>query len=86
MKRFNLILTSKEQQANSSKQRQSKKHTFHESEEEIEPEDALNLMFDYFDKKLKVCLLKSTKHGTSCEEYKKQTDYIKGKAIKNSLI
>ena len=41
-----------EQQANSSKQRQTKKRTFQESEEEIEPEDALNLMFDYFDKKI----------------------------------
>ena len=40
-----------EEQANSSKQRRSKKRTFPESEEEIEPEDALNLMFDYFDKK-----------------------------------
>ena len=41
-----------EQQANSSKQRQTKKRTFQESEEQIEPEYALNLMFDYFDKKL----------------------------------
>ena len=40
-----------EQQANCSKQRSSKKCTFPEFEEEIEPEDALNLMFDYFDKK-----------------------------------
>ena len=40
-----------EQQANSSKQRQSKKRAYQESVEEIEPEDALNLMFDYFDKK-----------------------------------
>ena len=41
--------TATEQQANSSKQRQTKKHTSEESEEEIE--DALNLMFDYSDKK-----------------------------------
>ena len=41
--------TATEQQANSSKQRQTKKHTSQESEEEIE--DALNLMFDYSDKK-----------------------------------
>ena len=40
-----------EQQANSSKKRQSKKHTFQESKEELEPEDALNLMLNYFDKK-----------------------------------
>ena len=40
-----------EQQANSSKQRQSKKHTLQESKEELEPEDALNLMLNYFDKK-----------------------------------
>ena len=43
-----------EQQANSSKQRQSKKHTFQESEEETYPEDALKLMFDYFNKKIEV--------------------------------
>ena len=41
--------TATEQQANSSKQRQTKKHTSQESEEQIE--DALNLMFDYSDKK-----------------------------------
>ena len=41
-----------EQRANWFKQRQSKKHTFHVSKEEIEPEDALNLMFDYFNKKI----------------------------------
>ena len=35
-----------EQQANSWEQRQTKKRTSQESEEEIEPEDALNLMFD----------------------------------------
>ena len=40
-----------EQQTNLSKQRQTKKRTFQESEEQIEPEEALNLMFDYFDKK-----------------------------------
>ena len=34
-----------------SKQRQTKKRTFQESEEEIETEDALNLMFDYFEQK-----------------------------------
>ena len=41
--------TATEQQANSSKQRQTKKHTSQESEEQIE--DALKLMFDYSDKK-----------------------------------
>ena len=45
-----------DQQANSFRQRESKKCTFQEFEEEIEPEDALNWMFDYFDKK--VCRLK----------------------------
>ena len=39
-----------ERQANFSKQRQTKKCTFQESEEEIELEGALNLMFDYFEK------------------------------------
>ena len=38
------------QQANLSEQGESKRHTLQGSEEEIEPEDALNLMFDYFDK------------------------------------
>ena len=48
-----------QQQANPYRQRPTKKRTFQESEEEIEPEDTLNLMFDYFDKKnLKVCRLK----------------------------
>ena len=41
-----------EQQGNSYKQRQTKKRTSQESEEEIEPEDALNFMFDYFGKKI----------------------------------
>ena len=40
-----------EQQAKSSKQRKTKKRTSQESEEEIEPEDALSFMFDYFYKK-----------------------------------
>ena len=48
MRRYNLMSTSKE--ANSSKQRHTKKRTFQESEEKIEPEDDLNLVFDYFDK------------------------------------
>ena len=34
------------QQANSYRQRQTKKRTSQESEEETEPEDSLNLMFD----------------------------------------
>ena len=77
MKRFNLILTSKEQQANSSKQRQSKKHTFHKSEEEIEPEDALNLMFDYFDKKIEGMPSQINKNmEPPAKKYKKQTDTI----------
>ena len=40
-----------EQQPNSCKQRETKKRTSQESEEEIEPEDALSFMFDYFYKK-----------------------------------
>ena len=40
-----------EQQSNSSKERPTKKRIFQEFKEEIEPEDALNLMFDYFEKK-----------------------------------
>ena len=37
-----------EQQANFSKERQTKKRTVNEPEEEIEPADALSLTFDYF--------------------------------------
>ena len=57
-----------EQQANSSKQRQSKKHTFQESKEELEPEDALNLMLNYFDKKNQDTELNIQKLRTSCKE------------------
>ena len=40
-------------------EQQVKKRIFQESEKEIEPEDALNLIFNYFDKKkLKVPKLK----------------------------
>ena len=56
--RDNLMWTPKEVWSNRaaklSKQRQSKKHTFQESEEETYPEDALKLMFDYFNKKIEV--------------------------------
>ena len=47
-----------QQPTNSFKQRQSKIRTFQESEVEIESEDVLNLMVDYFNKKLKISRLK----------------------------
>ena len=57
-----------EQQANSSKQKQTKKRFFTESEEEIEPEDALNLMFTISTKIWRYAGSNKQKHGTSCEE------------------
>ena len=51
MRTYNLMLTWKEQQWSSSKQVKNKKLSFQNTEEGIEPEDALNLIFDNFDKK-----------------------------------
>ena len=55
MRRYNLIWMLKEQRSNRPtplNKDKVKKRAFQESEEEIEPKDALNLMFDYFDKKI----------------------------------
>ena len=51
MRTYNLTLMWKEQQWSSSKQVKNKKLSFQNTEEGIEPEDALNLIFDNFDKK-----------------------------------
>ena len=51
MRTYNLTLTWKEQQRSSSKQVKNKKLSFQNTEEGIEPEDALNLIFDNFGKK-----------------------------------
>ena len=59
-----------EQQANSSKQRQTKKRTLPESEEEIGPEVALNLMFDYFDKKFEGMQAQIDKNMEAAKKYK----------------
>ena len=74
-----------EQQANPSKQRQTKKRTFQESEEEIEPEDALNLMFDYFDKKFEGMQAQINKNMEPPEKKYKKPDRhdIKGKGNKD---
>ena len=70
-----------EQQANFSKQRQTKKHTFEESEEEIEPEDALNLMFDYFDKKFEGIQAQINENiEPPAKKYKPDGHDIKGKS------
>ena len=76
-----------EQQAKSSKQRQTKKRTSQESEEEIEPEDALNFMFDYFGKKIEGMQAQINKNmEPPAKKYKKQDGYdIKGKGNKDQF-
>ena len=76
-----------EQRANFSKQRQTKKRTFQESKEDIEPEDALNLMFDYFDKKFEGIQAQINKSmEPPAEKYKKPDGHdIKGKSNKDQF-
>ena len=75
-----------EQQANSSKQRQTKKRTFQESEEEIEPEDALNLMFEYFDRKFEGMQAQINKNmEPPVKNYKPDGHDIKGKGNKDQF-
>ena len=72
-----------EQQAKSSKQRQNKKHTFQESQEEIKPEDALNSMFDYFYKKFEGMQTKINKNmKPPAKKYKPDGHNIKGEGNK----
>ena len=76
-----------EQQANSSKQRQTKKRTFRESEEEIDPENALNLMFDYFDKQFEGMQAQINKSmEPPAKKYKKPDEHdINGKGNKDQF-
>ena len=75
-----------EQQTNSSKQRQTKKRNLQESEKEIEPEDALNLMFHYFDKKFEGMQAQTVKNmEPSAKKYKPDGHDIKGKGNKDQL-
>ena len=74
-----------EQQANSSKQRQTKKRTLPESEEEIGPEVALNLMFDYFDKKFEGMQVQIDKNMEAAKKYKPHGHDIKGKGNKDQF-
>ena len=74
-----------EQQANSSKQRQTKKRTLPESEEEIGPEVALNLMFDYFDKKFEGMQAQIDKNMEAAKKYKPDGHDIKGKGNKDQF-
>ena len=74
-----------EQQANSSKQRQTKKRTLPESEEEIGPEVALNLMFDYFDKKFEGMQAQIDKNMEAAKKYKPDGHDIKGKDNKDQF-
>ena len=96
---FNLdARRAKEQQANSSKQRQSKKRTVPVSEEEIEPEDAMfekkkmqnqkmrSLMFGYFDKKFESMQAQMDKNmEPPVEIYKPGGHDIKGKGNKDQF-
>ena len=76
----------REQQANSSKQRQTKKRTLQESKEKIGPEDALNLMFDYFDKKFEVMQAQMDKNmEPQAKKYKPDGHDIKGKGNKDQF-
>ena len=77
----------KEQQANSSKQRRSKRRAFPESEEEIEPEDVLNLMYDYFDKKFEGMQAQINKNiEPPAKKFKKPDGHdIKGKGNKDQF-
>ena len=74
-----------EQQANSSKQRQTKKRTLPESEEEIGPEVALNLMFDYFGKKFEGMQAQIDENMEAAKKYKPDGHDIKGKGNKDQF-
>ena len=75
-----------EQQTNSSKQRQTKKRNLQKSDEEIEPEDASNLMFDYFDKKFEDMQAQTDKNmEPPVKKYKADGHDIKEKSNKDQL-
>ena len=72
-----------EQQAKSSKQRKTKKRTSQESEEEIEPEDALNLMFDKNFETMQTQIDKNME--PPAKKYKPDGHDIKGKGNKDQF-
>ena len=75
--------TGTEQQASLCKQRETKKRTSQESEEEIEPEDALNLMFD---KKFETMQTQIDKNmEPPAKKYKPDGHDIKGKGNKDQF-
>ena len=60
--------------------------TVQESEEEIEPEDALSLMFDYFDKKFEVMQAQIDKNmEPPAKKYKPVGHDVKGKGNKDQF-
>ena len=72
-----------EQQANSCKQRETKKRTSQESEEEIEPEDALNLMFDKNFETMQTQIGKNME--PPAKKYKPDEHDIKGKGNRDQF-
>ena len=78
--------TVREEQANSRKHTQTEKRSCQESEEEIEPEDALNLMFDYFDKYLETMQAQIDKNmEPPAKKYKPDGHDIKGKGNRDQF-
>ena len=75
-----------EEQANSCKQTQTKKRSCQESEEEIEPEDALNLMFNYFDKNFETMQTQTDKNmEPPAKKYKPDRHDIKEKGNRDQF-
>ena len=75
-----------EEQANSCKQTQTIKRSCQESEEEIEPEDALNLMLDYFHKNFETMQTQIDKNmEPPAKKYKPDGHDIKGKGNKDQF-
>ena len=72
-----------EQQANSCKQRETEKRTSQESEEEIEPEDALNLMFDKNFETMQTQIGKNME--PPAKKYKPDEHDIKGKGNRDQF-
>ena len=72
-----------EQQANSCKQTQTKKRSCQESEEEIEPEDALNLMFNKNFETMQTQIDKNME--PPAKKYKPDEHDIKGKGNRDQF-
>ena len=88
MRRYNSIRTPKELRNNRpTPLRQSKKRAYQESEEEIEPGDALNLLFDYFDKKCEGMQAQINKNmEPPAKKHKKPDGHdVKGKGNKDQF-